>query len=531
MDFTYSIPLIGGGTKSLTLRSGSSAVVVGANGSGKSRLGSHLELTSQYTAITHRVGAQRALRIPPRIPMEDPDKAQHVLWYGHETSRNKMGQRWQTRPTTHLFNDYQLLLSALFSEEFAIAMDHKREKDLRPNASWPETALARVKEIWDSTIITRNVLYKGVSLYITVPSGDVEYPGDEMSDGERVLFYLVGQCLEAPPDGVIIIDEPELHIHKASLTTVWDKIETARPDCLFIYMTHDIEFATSRTAGQKFAVRSYDGRAWEIVDIPEEYGLPEDITTRILGSRKPILFVEGEREGKDKSVFGKIYDCFTVLPVGSCESVIHLTNSYNQRNELHHLDCCGIIDRDGKTDEEVEYLKRQRVHTIEFAELENLLLAEPVLREVAGILAFSAGETEERIDGVKTRLFQLAEGDVERTCVEFTKRRLGRALSTIGFRERTVEALSAEFDAGVKALDANAIYEARKQEMDRVIERRDYASLLAIYENKGAVKQIGGIFNLKANEYPDFVLRQVGSEGGKKLLESLRGLVPELKST
>jgi hypothetical protein len=39
------------------------------------------------------------------------------------------------------------------------------------------------------------------------------------------------------------------------------------------------------------------------------------------------------------------------------------------------------------------------------------------------------------------------------------------------------------------------------------------------------------MFSLKANEYPDFDLRQVGSEGGKKLLEALRGLVPDLKST
>jgi len=99
-------------------------------------------------------------------------------------------------------------------------MDHKRERILQPEASWPETRLAAVKEIWDSTIIARTLLYKGVSLYVTVPGQDIEYPGDEMSDGERVLFYLIGQCLEAPSNGIIIIDEPELHIHKAVLTRV-----------------------------------------------------------------------------------------------------------------------------------------------------------------------------------------------------------------------------------------------------------------------------------------------------------------------
>jgi len=89
MDFVYSIPLIGGGTKGLTLSSGSSAVFVGANGSGKSRLGSFLELKTQHTDKTHRVGAQRALQIPSHIPMADPTKAQHALRYGHDTSKNK----------------------------------------------------------------------------------------------------------------------------------------------------------------------------------------------------------------------------------------------------------------------------------------------------------------------------------------------------------------------------------------------------------------------------------------------------------
>jgi ATPase subunit of ABC transporter with duplicated ATPase domains len=89
MDFVYSIPLIGGGTKGLTLSSGSSAVFVGANGSGKSRLGSYLELKTQHTDKTHRVGAQRALQIPSHIPMADPTKAQHALRYGHDTSKNK----------------------------------------------------------------------------------------------------------------------------------------------------------------------------------------------------------------------------------------------------------------------------------------------------------------------------------------------------------------------------------------------------------------------------------------------------------
>jgi len=197
MDFAYSIPLIGGGEKTLNLKSGSSAVFVGANGSGKSRLGSHLELRTPHMRLTHRVGAQRALQIPLRIAMLETNKAQHALWYGDETRTNKEQTRWQAKPTTFLMNDYQRLLSALFSEEFQKAMEHKSERLVNHAAPWPTTRLTTLKNIWDSAIVTRRLLYKDASLHVTVPDQDLEYPGDDMSDGERVLFYLIGQCLEA----------------------------------------------------------------------------------------------------------------------------------------------------------------------------------------------------------------------------------------------------------------------------------------------------------------------------------------------
>lgn len=44
---------------------------------------------------------------------------------------------------------------------------------------------------------------------------DKIYNSSEMSDGERVIFYLIGQCLAVPENGIIVIDEPELHLHKS----------------------------------------------------------------------------------------------------------------------------------------------------------------------------------------------------------------------------------------------------------------------------------------------------------------------------
>jgi hypothetical protein len=174
------------------------------------------------------------------------------------------------------------------------------------------------------------------------------YAGSDMSDGERAIFYFLGQSFLAPQNGVVIVDEPEAHIHKAILASLWDTIEKARPDCSFVYITHDLEFAASHSAAQKFYIGSYSHRPqrWEVEEIPEETGLPEQVVVEIVGSRKPILFVEGERGSIDLSIYLSLYSDFTILPIGSCEHVIHAVASFKKNPTLHRLNVRGLIDSD-----------------------------------------------------------------------------------------------------------------------------------------------------------------------------------------
>jgi predicted ATP-dependent endonuclease of OLD family len=49
---------------------------------------------------------------------------------------------------------------------------------------------------------------------------------------------LIGEVLCAPEKSIIIIDEPEMHIHVSLIKHLFDLIEAERPDCAFIYLTH-----------------------------------------------------------------------------------------------------------------------------------------------------------------------------------------------------------------------------------------------------------------------------------------------------
>src|SRR5262249_19151188 len=159
---------------------------------------------------------------------------------------------------------------------------------------------------------------------------------------------LIGQCMMARGGCVLVVDEPELHVNKAIQSKLWDTIESERIDCSFVYLTHDLEFAVSRRGSTKLVLRSFDpsGPRWDVEAVPEDVNLPEDVVAKILGSRQPILFVEGTVGGLDVSVYRRVYTDWTVVPVGTCEQVIHSVASFNAHGGLHHLGCAGLIDLD-----------------------------------------------------------------------------------------------------------------------------------------------------------------------------------------
>ena len=124
-----------------------------------------------------------------------------------------------------------------------------------------------------------------------------------MSDGERVAFYLLGQSRCAPQNSIIVIDEPEIHLRRAVQLIFWDPVEAARPDCVFVYIAHDLEFAATRTSGRKIWMKGFDGTHWEWEEIEPLPELPEQLLFQVLESRCPVPFVEGD-EQSDASTSG-----------------------------------------------------------------------------------------------------------------------------------------------------------------------------------------------------------------------------------
>lgn len=149
----------------------------------------------------------------------------------------------------------------------------------------PDSADEILLRIWNDLLPHRQLVIEDGKITASISSGNT-YQGREMSDGERVALYMMAQCLCVPPDSIVIIDEPEIHLHKSLMSKLWSKIEEAQPNCLFIYITHDIDFAASRVGSRKIWLKSYDGSQWNWAEVPEAEDLPESVLLEILGSRK-----------------------------------------------------------------------------------------------------------------------------------------------------------------------------------------------------------------------------------------------------
>ncbi|QGS28301.1 AAA family ATPase [Cupriavidus metallidurans] len=290
----------------------SSIVVVGANGAGKTRLGTWIEFSGPDQRRVHRVAAQRALSFPPNISPTNTANAALDFTYGLNAHQSgipqdqfeqngvgvRKGYRWNNSPETFLLNDYAALAVLLFSENYDQTLDYvARVRQSPERLDPPITKLDKVKEIWEEVLPHRKLVLKSSGVSAKAPGDAEEYAASLMSDGERVVFYLIGQCVCARPGSVVVIDEPEIHLHKAIQTRLWDAIEVARPDCTFVYLTHDLTFASERTGSTKVCLKGYDGVAFDWYEIPQTEGIPEDILLEVLGSRKPVLFVEGVQGG------------------------------------------------------------------------------------------------------------------------------------------------------------------------------------------------------------------------------------------
>ncbi|MFS2112176.1 AAA family ATPase [Sphingomonas sp. Sphisp140] len=519
------------GALPIAIGAGTSLVFVGANGAGKTRLGVFLDTKLSESGIeVHRIAAHRSLDLNPGIVPPSFETATARLFYGKDDGnyKNKRIYRYGQKPETGLISDFEHLLSALYAENNDISIKYRQDVGLNGFLPPPRAKIDTLKEIWEKVLPHREIVVLGNNIRTRIPGGD-EYSSSDMSDGERVVFYLIAQALLAKPDTLLIFDEPELHINRSILARLWDEIECNRSDCCFLYITHDVEFASSRHAATKYALRAFRRKpddAWDIEIVPEDSSLPDDVVATIVGSRLPVLIVEGDGGSLDSALYRRVYDLFTVIPAGSCEQVIHSVAAFAARPELHRVGCAGLVDADGRTSEEAAYLEARGIYCLPVSEVENLLLLPGVFLALAAALKFPANDAQARLATLRDVVFTLAAQQIDAICLRYTKRRVDAEMKKIGLSGNDIVALGASFRQATENIEPNKIFEKAKVDLEAAIASREYEKVLLVYDNKGLLSEAAKLLDFQQRPLEEFVGRTLRSDDSSVLHSALREYLP-----
>ena len=208
-------------------------------------------------------------------------------------------------------------------------------------------------------------------------NADASYSIAQMSDGERNAAIIGATVLTVESGTVLLIDEPERHLHRSIIVPFLAAVFANRHDCTFIISTHELALPASNPTAGVLMVRSCEWQnnrasAWDIHLLESNDQVPEEIRQAILGSRRKVLFFEGTATSLDLPVYNALFPDFSVVASGGSTDVQRAVEGIRGSYDLHHVEAFGLIDGDGRSEEAVDTLRDRGVFALDAFSVESL---------------------------------------------------------------------------------------------------------------------------------------------------------------
>ncbi|OPC59509.1 DUF4435 domain-containing protein [Elizabethkingia miricola] len=479
-------------------------VIIGANGSGKSTLANSLKnIIDEKDGIV--IPAQKLLIIPTFDNTPNYNSSnQEYKEYERNYSDNKVtynASKTDDIPygeTKKYGSEYKFVLKTLIAERAHIRniFCTNYSKDVEVKKEDLHSKLDTAIEIWNSLIEHRKMIFnESNELIIEDPLNGNSYPAYRMSDGEKNILYLIGRVLLANSDSLIIIDEPEMYLHKAIVNKLWDKLEIIKNDCIFIYLTHDLNFASSRKA-QKYWIKNFQYPiTWDIESIPENE-IPENLLMKLLGSRKRILFCEGKNNSLDIKIFEILFPDYTITPLASCTDVINYVRSFNKIPN-RNVEAIGFIDRDFRTQEQLSKLETESIYSYFVAEIENLFLIKDFISR------FAEYKNEQiDLDRIEEKVLKLLDDNKTTQSANFVSSNINYNFSESHIKKgNNLKNVKDNLEIFINKLQLDNTYNERLKLLEKIVLDKDYEKAIMYYNNKGLLSIPEDHLSLKVGTY------------------------------
>ena len=376
----------------ISLNDGDRLFIVGANGSGKSALIQHLVSSAPNEKIK-RISAHRqtwltsgdiALTAKRRKEL-DPEFTQREV---------RPNARWMD---TYAEEKQSAVLFDLVAQENDRNQDIARRVDDQNPDEATKISLER-KAPFDqlNSLLALGTLSVSLShskageILAQRRDTNTSFSIAQMSDGERNAAIIAATVLTVEPGTVLLIDEPERHLHRAIIEPFLSALFEQRADCTFVVSTHEIALPVANPEACVLMVRSckWDNNkttAWDVEVLEANADLPEELKLAILGSRERILFVEGKSDSLDLPLYKALFPGVSVVPKGNCDDVQKAVSGLRGSQNLSHVHvkAFGLIDRDDRTEKEIEQLAQKHVFTLDAYSVEALYYCSDAIAAIA----------------------------------------------------------------------------------------------------------------------------------------------------
>ena len=447
-------------------------VMIGANGSGKSTFARTLKgkIDNNITIIP----AQHLLVVNKfdTIPIKE-NLIEKVNKYQRE---NKLGS--DDNIVSLLSKDFEDLIKALLVEKTEVSLEYYDTDKKRISI------LNKVINIWNELLIHRKIVNpNSYSLKVETLDNKKTYDFNLLSDGEKAIFYYIAHVLLAKKESYIIIDEPENHINLSICNKLWNRLETERKDCKFIYLTHNIDFAISRSNAtliwnQEFIPPS----RWKFETIENNFNLPDKLLMELLGSRNDIIFCEGnDKTSYDSKLYTILFPKYTVIPVGGHLNVINYCKAYNSKNSIFKNNAIGIIDGDCHEEAQINKWKKDGIYTIDINEIENLLCDNLILEKVKNRFVLK----DEQIKKFKKLVLIRLNTSKETQSTWFVKTKINNMIKNNFLKEdEDITKLKSELEKICNQENIDQLYNDRIREIDNIVAEDNYEKAIKIIDDK-----------------------------------------------
>lgn len=447
--------------------------LIGSNGSGKTSLVNELKGNDQ--SLISVIPAQKSLY----FSLSDTSLLSTRLVDLQELLLENNIRRSKSSNNYDYFayqnNQFTKLLIAMKEQYFSYLIECKNENKLADDTG---SILGKIKQMFSIIFSDIEVIENSSeSEFLSFKKNNNKYQINGLSEGEKAFIYYASSVLMTKENAIIVVDEPETYLNTSLSNTVWDLLMNERRDCTFVFVTHSVDFVLARDNTKIVWMKEFEyPNTWIFERIDDQFGLPKRLLTEVLGSKKPIIFCEGDKSSLDYSIYRSLFEKkYTVIPIGGHMDVIKYCKVLNA-SEWIGIECKGIIDGDNYSQQTIDDYKQEGIFILPFNEIEMFLLSDEIVEDT--INNIYGDKAVERIQNYKNQFWKTIEQRKEKIILDKIKKDTEFYIRHFVVENfQSVDSIEENLKK-VSEYEVSKEYEEVKGKIEEVINTKDYREML-----------------------------------------------------